>query len=87
MLEQVRYDEYGQPFGIPEGDVDGNGTHDSSDNTQIQTWIEMTCGDFVDARLLGLNKAHVTLRLSPFAVIRFHCGPLTWSKGSSCSRV
>ncbi len=39
QYEQVRYGEYGVPFGMPAGDVDGDGDVDANDTNQIQTWI------------------------------------------------
>ena len=39
MLEQDRYSAYGAPFGLPGGDTNSDGDCDSSDSSQIQTWI------------------------------------------------
>ncbi len=40
QVEQVRYSSYGVPFGLLAGDADSDGDVDSSDLTQIQTWID-----------------------------------------------
>lgn len=39
QVQQVRYGEYGVSFGMPKGDTDGDGDCDSTDTSQIQTWI------------------------------------------------
>lgn len=39
MLEWVKSSAYGVPFGLPGGDTDSDGDCDSTDVTQIQTWI------------------------------------------------
>ena len=39
QVEEVRYSPYGEPFGMYAGDVDDDGDVDSTDRTQIQTWI------------------------------------------------
>lgn len=45
QIEQVRYGEYGVPFGLPAGDTDGDGDVDSTDTNQIQTWINGSAYD------------------------------------------
>lgn len=39
MREWVKYSAYGVPFGLPGGDTDSDGDCDSTDVSQIQTWI------------------------------------------------
>ena len=36
----IKYSAYGVPFGLPGGDTDSDGDCDSTDVTQIQTWID-----------------------------------------------
>jgi RHS repeat-associated protein len=39
MKEWDKYSAYGIPFGLPGGDTDSDGDCDSTDVTQVQTWI------------------------------------------------
>jgi len=39
MKEWVKYSAYGIPFGLPGGDTDSDGDCDSTDVTQVQSWI------------------------------------------------
>jgi RHS repeat-associated protein len=45
MLEWVKYSAYGVPFGLPAGDTDSDGDCDSTDLTQMQTWINGSAYD------------------------------------------
>jgi len=45
MLEWVKYSAYGKPFGLPGGDADSDGDCDSTDITQIATWISAPAYD------------------------------------------
>jgi RHS repeat-associated protein len=38
MVEQARYGEYGVPYGVPLGDVNGDGKCNGTDVTQVNTW-------------------------------------------------
>ncbi len=40
LVEWAKYSPYGESFGIPGGDTDGDFDTDSSDVTQIQSWID-----------------------------------------------
>jgi RHS repeat-associated protein len=39
MKEWVKYSAYGIPFGLPGGDANSDGTTDTADQTQVQSWI------------------------------------------------
>ena len=39
LAEMVKYSAYGIPFGLPGGDTDSDGDCDSTDESQVQTWI------------------------------------------------
>jgi RHS repeat-associated protein len=39
MVERIKYSAYGVPFNLPMGDVDCDGDTDSTDLTQISTWV------------------------------------------------
>ena len=41
----VKYSAYGVPFGVPGADTDSDGDCDSTDVTQIQTWIDAPAYD------------------------------------------
>ena len=45
MVEWVKYSSYGSPFGLPGGDADSSGNTDSTDTSQIQTWINGSAYD------------------------------------------
>jgi hypothetical protein len=45
MLEWAKYSAYGVPFGLPGGDTDSDGDCDSTDVTQVQTWINASAYD------------------------------------------
>ena len=40
LMEWVKYSAYGVPIGLPGADTDSDGDCDSTDITQIQTWID-----------------------------------------------
>lgn len=45
IVEWAKYSSYGIPFGLPGGDTDSDGDCDSTDITQIQTWIDAPAYD------------------------------------------
>ena len=45
MLEWAKYSAYGVPFGLPGGDTNSDGDCDTTDATQIQTWINAPAYD------------------------------------------
>jgi RHS repeat-associated protein len=45
MVEWDKYSTYGTPFGLPKGDSNSSGACDSTDATQIQTWINGSAYD------------------------------------------
>ena len=45
LVEWVKYSAYGVPFGMPGGDTDSDGDCDSTDITQVQTWINSSAYD------------------------------------------
>ena len=45
IVEWAKYTAYGIPFGLPGGDTDSDGDCDSTDITQIQTWIDAPAYD------------------------------------------
>jgi YD repeat-containing protein len=47
MKEWVKYSAYGIPFGLPGGDANSSGATDTTDTSQVQTWIN---GSVYDVR-------------------------------------
>lgn len=45
MKEWAKYSAYGIPLGLPGGDTDSDGDCDSTDVTQVQTWIDAPAYD------------------------------------------
>ncbi len=45
LIQSLRYSSYGVPIGLPSGDTDSDGDCDSTDTSQIQTWINAAAYD------------------------------------------
>jgi len=65
MVEWVKYSSYGSPFGLPGGDANSSGGTDSTDTTQIQTWINGSAYDVrgdvdLDGDVDATDKTRVT---------------------------
>ncbi len=45
LVEWDKYESYGVPFGLPGADTDSDGDCDSTDVTQIQSWIDVSSYD------------------------------------------
>jgi len=65
MVEWDKYSSYGSPYGLPGGDANSSGNTDSTDTTQIQTWINGSAYDVrgdvdLDGDVDATDKTRVT---------------------------